>query len=57
MTDQDSSARILLVEDSLGIAKALSRALGFHQDGAYQVEVCQSAEDALRRLHEAPSTF
>jgi hydroxymethylpyrimidine pyrophosphatase-like HAD family hydrolase/CheY-like chemotaxis protein len=54
MTDQDSSTRILLVEDSLGIAKALSRALGFQHDGAYQVEVCQSAEDALQRLHEAP---
>lgn len=54
MADRDPYARILLVEDSLGIAKALGRALGFHHDGAYQVEVCQSAEDALRRLHEAP---
>ncbi len=53
MVNQDPSVRILLVEDSLGIAKALSRALGFHHDGAYQVEVCQSAEEALRRLHEA----
>lgn len=54
MSKQEPPARLLLVEDSLGIARALSRALGLHHDGIYQVEVCQSAEAALKRLHEAP---
>ncbi len=54
MNQAAPSARILLVEDSLGIAKALSRALSLHHDGAYQVEICQSAEAALERLHETP---
>ncbi len=54
MNQQESSVRILLVEDSLGIARALSQALSLHRDGMYQVEVCQSAEAALERLHETP---
>ncbi len=54
MDQQISPARILLVEDSLGIARALSQALSLHHDGLYQVEVCRSAEAALERLHEAP---
>lgn len=54
MNETPVSARILLVEDSLGIAKALGRALSLQHDGIYQVEVCASAEAALQRLHEAP---
>ncbi|MGQ9768707.1 MAG: DUF5752 family protein [Anaerolineae bacterium] len=54
MNRQEPTTRILLVEDSLGIARALSRALSLHHDGLYQVEVCQSAEAALERLHETP---
>lgn len=51
-TPVSSSARILIVEDSLGVARALHRALGLHQDGLYRVETCDSGESALARLHE-----
>ncbi|MBN2004356.1 MAG: HAD hydrolase family protein [Anaerolineae bacterium] len=47
-----SASRILIVEDSLGVARALHRALGLHQDGVYRVETCESGEFALARLHE-----
>ena len=45
-----SEARILLVEDSLGIARALSRALMLSPGGTYRVTTCTSGEDALERL-------
>lgn len=45
-------ARILIVEDSQGVSRALHRALGLHQDGIYRVETCDSGESALGRLHE-----
>ncbi len=51
-TPVSSAARILIVEDSLGVARALHRALGLHQDGLYRVETCDSGESALARLHE-----
>ncbi len=47
-----TASRILIVEDSLGVARALHRALGLHQDGVYRVETCESGELALARLHE-----
>jgi len=47
-----AASRILIVEDSLGVARALHRALGLHQDGVYRVETCESGELALARLHE-----
>jgi len=46
-----SEARILLVEDSLGIARALSRALMLSPGGTYRVTTCASGEDALDKLH------
>lgn len=52
MTKSVDSAHILIVEDSLGIAKALHRALGFQKNGSYRVETCDSGESALERLHE-----
>jgi hypothetical protein len=51
-TPVSSAARILIVEDALGVARALHRALGLHQDGLYRVETCDSGESALARLHE-----
>jgi hydroxymethylpyrimidine pyrophosphatase-like HAD family hydrolase/DNA-binding NarL/FixJ family response regulator len=54
MTSWDRFARICIVEDSLGVAQPLGRALGFHQNGGYQVETCVSGEAALKRLHETP---
>ncbi len=52
MIDRDGRARILIVEDSLGVARALHRALGLHQDGSYRVETCDSGEVALERLYK-----
>ncbi|MFN8498698.1 MAG: DUF5752 family protein [Anaerolineae bacterium] len=54
MTDQQTSFRILIVEDSLGVARSLALGLGLHSDGTYRVETCPSAEEALERLLEAP---
>jgi len=48
------AARICIVEDSLGVARPLERALRLHQNGNYTVETCASAEAALKRLHEVP---
>ena len=45
-----SEARILLVEDSLGIARALSRALMLSPGGTYRVTTCTSGEEALEKL-------
>jgi hypothetical protein len=45
---------ILIVEDTLGIARSLSLGLGLYQRDAYQAEVCGSGEEALRRLLETP---
>ena len=43
--------RILIIEDSMGVARALCRALSLPQGGDYQVETCESAEAALAKLH------
>lgn len=45
--------RILIIEDSLGVARALNRALSLPQGGGYRVEVCDSGEAALERLRDA----
>jgi len=44
---------ILIVEDSLGVSRALSEALSLPQGGGYQVEVCDSGEAAMERLQDA----
>lgn len=44
---------ILIVEDSLGVSRALSQALSLPQGGGYQVEVCDSGEAAMERLHDS----
>lgn len=44
---------ILIIEDSLGVARALNRALSLSQGGGYRVEVCDSGEAALERLRDA----
>jgi DNA-binding NtrC family response regulator len=49
-----SDARVLIVEDALGIARALSRALSLAEGDHFNVEVCSSAEQALLSLQEAP---
>ncbi len=49
-----SEARVLIVEDALGIARALSRALSLAEGDHFNVEVCSSAEQALLSLQEAP---
>ncbi|MDY7079661.1 MAG: HAD hydrolase family protein [Chloroflexota bacterium] len=46
--------RILIVEDSLGVARALNQAFSLPQGGGYQVEVSESGEAALERLRDAP---
>lgn len=51
MTEQ-FPACILIVEDSMGVAQALQRALGLYGDGLYQVKTCDSGEAALKQLHE-----
>jgi len=48
------NAEILIVEDTLGIAEAVQHALSLSGDGAYRVDLCDSGEEALRRLHEKP---
>lgn len=53
MGEHRKSTRILIVEDTPGIALALQRAFSFYWDGDYRVETCSSGEDALKRLHEA----
>lgn len=52
--DQQAAARILIVEDALGIAEALQRALTLYKDGSYHVEVSDSGEAALKLLVETP---
>ncbi|MBN1873871.1 MAG: HAD hydrolase family protein [Anaerolineae bacterium] len=48
----EQRTHILIVEDSLGVSRALHRALSLHQNGRYRVETCDSGETALERLHE-----
>jgi len=52
MTEPAHSPRILIVEDSLGVARSLSLGLGLYQKGAYDAETCSSGEEALKRLLE-----
>ncbi len=53
MNEQIPSARILIVEDSMGVARSLSLGLGLYRDGIYRVDYCGSGEDALKNLLEA----
>ncbi|HNT24417.1 MAG TPA: DUF5752 family protein [Anaerolineales bacterium] len=46
-------AHILVVEDSLGVARSLSLALGLYREGIFRAETCASAEEALEKLHAA----
>ncbi len=45
-----NKARILIIEDSLGIARALNRTLSLPQGGGHWVELHDSGEAALERL-------
>jgi hydroxymethylpyrimidine pyrophosphatase-like HAD family hydrolase/ActR/RegA family two-component response regulator len=47
-----SEAQILIVEDSLGVARALDRALTLSHGDNFKVEVAESAEIAMQRLRE-----
>ena len=44
------SNHILIVEDELGVAQPLKRALDLSPNKLYRVEICSSGEDALERL-------
>lgn len=48
-----SDKRILIVQNSLGIARALEEALRLPQGGGYRVEIAESGEAALERLSGA----
>lgn len=54
MTESTRPPHILIVEDTLGIARSLSLGIGLFQKGAYQAEICGSGEEALKRLLEIP---
>ena len=41
---------ILIIEDSMGVARALNRALSLPQGGGYRMQVCDSGEAALEQL-------
>ncbi len=45
-----TEGRVLLVEDALGIGRALSRALSLSQGDAFQVQTCSQAEQAIERM-------
>jgi hydroxymethylpyrimidine pyrophosphatase-like HAD family hydrolase/CheY-like chemotaxis protein len=51
--DASQRAHILIIEDSLGVARALNRTLSLPQGGGYWVETCESGEAALERLRRA----
>lgn len=53
VTTKANKARILIVEDSLGIARALNRTLSLPQGGGHWVEIHDSGEAALERLRSA----
>ena len=44
--------RILIVEDTMGIARPLEKALSLNESDFFQVEVCGSAEQALSKLEQ-----
>jgi CheY-like chemotaxis protein len=44
--------RILIIEDEPHVALVLCQTLRHPQGGGYQVESCESAEEALERLHD-----
>jgi len=46
-------ARILIIEDSLGVAQALKRTLSLPQGGGHWVQICGSGEAALEQLRGA----
>jgi hydroxymethylpyrimidine pyrophosphatase-like HAD family hydrolase/ActR/RegA family two-component response regulator len=54
MGKEDHASTILLVEDNLGVARALAQGLSLSEDGNYRVDVCDSGEEALTRLVESP---
>lgn len=54
MAEQEIRADLLIVEDTLGVSQALQRALSLYRDGAYQVEICETGEAALKWLLEKP---
>lgn len=54
MSEPTHPPHILIVEDTLGIARSLSLGIGLYLKGAYQAEICGSGEDALKRLLETP---
>ena len=54
MSEPARPPHILIVEDTLGIARSLSLGLGLYQKGAYHAEIGGSGEEALKRLLETP---
>lgn len=46
-------ARILIIEDSLGVARALKRTLSLPQGGGHWAQICDSGEAALEQLRGA----
>ncbi len=53
VTNKAPKAHILIVEDSLGVARALNRTLSLPRGGGHRVEICDSGETALQRLRSA----
>lgn len=51
--DSTERARILIIEDSLGVARALNRTLSLPQGGGHWVEIRDSGEAALEGLRGA----
>jgi len=47
-----SSNKILIVDDEVRVARALSRALSMPEGGAHKVESCESGEAALEKIQQ-----
>lgn len=52
-----SKKHVLIVEDSEIVARPLQRALQFQLGDAYEVDVCDSAEEALERIQGSNITL
>ena len=45
-----TTQKILIVEDELGVAQPLKRALDLNTNNLLQIEICSTAEDALEQM-------
>ncbi len=52
MSNPPAASRILIVEDSMGIARSLSLGLGLKEGERYRAEICGSGEEALQKILE-----